>query len=150
MSEGVIDVMVDYAQDRKQFGQSLSSFQGIQWFISDSSAEAEAAGRLLERAIRRPERFDLAQSAVVRTTDIAVSVSDRAIQVHGGYGFTREYTPERFWRAAHQLRSGVLDNSRETLSTSPIISSVVCVDGFRRTDITREPTSPRSSSAWLG
>lgn len=102
-----IDEGVRYATERAQFGKPISEFQAIQWMISDSITELDAA-RLLTyeaaRALESGEEWDvregarLAAQARLLAAEAGHQACDRGLQMHGGYGFTREYPIERFWR----------------------------------------------------
>jgi hypothetical protein len=106
LAKGAFRAMTEYVEERRQFGKPLSAFQGIQWMIADSNAELDAADLLVASATEAGlERCVGAARLASRT---AVSIADRAIQAHGGYGFTREYTPEHYWRSAHQVHKSVL------------------------------------------
>lgn len=95
---------IAYAQERMQFGKAISSFQAIQWMIADSETELDAA-RLLSYAaastideghLKTGER--LALEARLLAAEAGHQACDRALQMHGGYGYTREYHIERAWR----------------------------------------------------
>ncbi len=103
-----LDCARDYALDRKQFGQPISQFQAIQWLLADSATELEAGRSLLLRAAWRKEqgqRFTREASiAKLFTTEKAYAACDRAIQVLGGYGYTREFPVERYLRDVRVTR----------------------------------------------
>ncbi|MGC6418548.1 MAG: acyl-CoA dehydrogenase family protein [Bradymonadia bacterium] len=103
VARGAFRTLVEYSQEREQFGRPLSAFQAIQWMLADSSAELDGAAVLVDRAIRRPSTAVHAARAALFASEAAVKIADRAIQAHGGYGFTMEYLPQEFWRSAHQL-----------------------------------------------
>ena len=102
-ARGAFRTLVEYSQEREQFGRPLSAFQAIQWMLADSSAELDGAAVLLDRSIREPSVAAHAARAAVFASEAAVKIADRAIQGHGGYGFTLEYSPQAYWRGAHQL-----------------------------------------------
>ena len=96
-----------YATERKQFGQPISEFQAIQWMIADSLTELDAARLLTYEAARVLESQEelsvregvrLAAQARMLASEAGHQACDRGLQMHGGYGFTREYPVERFWR----------------------------------------------------
>lgn len=93
-----LDEAVRYALDRKQFGQAIAEFQAVQWMLADSATELDAARLLLWGAAAGDgpvgPALRLASEAALRT-------ADRALQIHGGYGYTREYPVERLFRDAH-------------------------------------------------
>lgn len=93
-----------YAMERVQFGKPISSFQAIQWMIADSETELDAA-RLLSYAAataldegRLDEGERLALEARLLAAEAGHQACDRGLQMHGGYGYTREYHVERAWR----------------------------------------------------
>ena len=98
---------IKYASERAQFGRPISDFQAIQWMIADSITELDAA-RLLTyeaaRALESGEPWDvregarLAAQARLLAAEAGHHACDRGLQMHGGYGYTREYSVERFWR----------------------------------------------------
>ena len=95
---------INYAQERFQFGKPISSFQAIQWMIADNVAELDAARLLAYQAGRQLESGAIVQGARLAAearllaADAGHQACDRGIQMHGGYGYTREYQVERFWR----------------------------------------------------
>ncbi len=101
---GALDAAVTYAKDRKQFGKPIASFQAIQWMLADSKTELDAAELLTYRAAwladqGRPYSKE-ASMAKLFASEAASRACDRAIQVHGGYGYTREFPVERHLRDA--------------------------------------------------
>ena len=96
-----------YASERKQFGQPISEFQAIQWMIADSVTELDAARLLTYEAAKALESdgplavrdgVRLAAQARLLAAEAGHQACDRGLQMHGGYGFTREYPVEKFWR----------------------------------------------------
>ena len=104
LGRAALEAAIRYAKDRKQFGQPISSFQAIQWMISDSATELDAARLLVHRAAWTQDqgKNTTLESAMAKlyASEAAMRACDRAIQVHGGYGYTREYAVERMWRDA--------------------------------------------------
>ncbi len=100
--------MARYVEERQQFGKPLSAFQAIQWMLADSSAECDAIEILLQQARRAPSDKSEALKAARFAARSAITIADRAIQAHGGYGFTLEYEAERYWRAAHYIEKAML------------------------------------------
>jgi acyl-CoA dehydrogenase len=104
----VFDMMVDYAAQRKQFGQPIGRFQGIGFQLADSVTEIDAADWLTLAAAWRldqglPANREIA-SAKVYASEMLARVTDRAIQVHGGMGLMDDLPLERFWRDARVER----------------------------------------------
>lgn len=121
LARAALDAASHYALERKQFGQAIGNFQGVQWHIADSATELDAARLLTWRAAAAVDRGASATTdaamAKAYAADAAMRICDRAIQVHGGYGYTREYLVERFWRDAKhcQLSEGTSEAQRLTV-----------------------------------
>jgi alkylation response protein AidB-like acyl-CoA dehydrogenase len=108
-----IDESVTYTKDRKQFGQSIADFQNTQFTLADMQTELEAARTLLYAAAVKvtenaPDKTRFAAMAKRFATDTGSSVVDRALQLHGGYGYLMDYPIERFWRdlRVHSILEG--------------------------------------------
>jgi hypothetical protein len=99
-----IDLMVDYAKQREQFGRKIADFQAIQWMIADSQAELMAAQQLIDRAagLKDEGRGFTAEASMAKlyASEAANRIAYRAVQVHGGYGFVREFRVEQLYRDA--------------------------------------------------
>ena len=101
-----LELSLDFASGRVQFGRPLTEFQGVDFMLADMAAEIAAAQALLYRVAWEAERGDVstptlhAQAAAVKLvcSETAGRVVDRAVQVHGGRGYMREYPVERLWR----------------------------------------------------
>jgi alkylation response protein AidB-like acyl-CoA dehydrogenase len=102
LAQGAFDRAVAYAKEREQFGQPIANFQAIQWMIAEMATEIEAARLLVNRAAwlrERGERFTKeAAIAKLFATEMSERVCYKAIQIHGGYGYMREYAVERMYR----------------------------------------------------
>lgn len=101
---GALDMAVNYAKDRKQFGRPIADFQAIKWMLADSKTELDAASLLTYRAAwladqGRPYSKE-ASMAKLFASEAASRVCNRALQIHGGYGYTREFDVERHLRDA--------------------------------------------------
>ncbi len=108
LSERLIDEGVRYASDRVQFGKPISQFQLIQGMLADCAAEALASRAMVERVARmrddgRPVTKDTACCKYF-TTEALGRIADRVLQIHGGYGYIKEYPIERLFRDARLLR----------------------------------------------
>ncbi len=108
-----IDETVRYTKERKQFGQSIADFQNTQFMLADMLTELEAARALLYAAAAKvtaaaPDKTRFAAMAKRLATDTGSSVVDRALQLHGGYGYLMDYPIERFWRdlRVHSILEG--------------------------------------------
>jgi alkylation response protein AidB-like acyl-CoA dehydrogenase len=102
LAQGAYEAALRYAQERKAFGKSISSFQAIQWKLADNATRIEAARLLTYRAAYlkdRGERTTLESSmAKLYASEIAVKAADDCVQIHGGYGFVKDYPAEKFFR----------------------------------------------------
>jgi alkylation response protein AidB-like acyl-CoA dehydrogenase len=108
-----LDEAVTYTKDRKQFGQAIADFQATQFTLADMATELEAARALLYLAAAKvtddaPDKTRFAAMAKRFATDTGSSVVDRALQLHGGYGYLQDYPIERFWRdlRVHSILEG--------------------------------------------
>jgi len=98
-----LDEAVKYTKERQQFGKAIADFQNTQFVLADMATELEAARALLYLAAAKvtanaPDKTKFAAMAKRFATDTASSVTDRALQMHGGYGYLKDYPIERFWR----------------------------------------------------
>jgi butyryl-CoA dehydrogenase len=104
IAQGAFEEALKYAQQRTAFGQLISNFQAIQFMLADMSTEIEAARLLTRRAAWKQDaggRFSMeAAIAKLFASEMATRVTHKAIQVHGGYGYSREYPVERMYRDA--------------------------------------------------
>ena len=110
LGEGALDAAVKYAKDRQQFGKAISEFQAIQWMIADSRTELDAARLLVYRAAVMADsgaRYSLeASTAKLFASEVGSRVCNRSLQIHGGYGYTREFPVERHLRDAKLCEIG--------------------------------------------
>jgi len=104
VARAAFDAAVQYAQEREQFGQSISKFQGLRWMIADMATEIEAARLMMLAAAEMKdngENYTLqASMAKLFASEMVNRITAKAIQIHGGYGFTKEYAVERYYRDA--------------------------------------------------
>jgi butyryl-CoA dehydrogenase len=102
LAQGAFERAVAYAKERVQFGQPIARFQAVQWMIADTATEIEAARLMLYRAAwlkERGARFTKeAAMAKLFATEMSERACHKAIQIHGGYGYMREYEVERMYR----------------------------------------------------
>lgn len=108
-----LDEAVKYTKERKQFGQAIADFQATQFTLADMETELQAARYLLYVAAAKvtagaPDKTRFAAMAKRLATDTGSSVVDRALQLHGGYGYLMDYPIERFWRdlRVHSILEG--------------------------------------------
>jgi alkylation response protein AidB-like acyl-CoA dehydrogenase len=108
-----LDETVRYTRERQQFGQPIADFQNTQFTLADMATDLEAARALLYRAAVKvtgnaPDKTRFAAMAKRFATDAGSAVVDRALQLHGGYGYLQDYPIERFWRdlRVHSILEG--------------------------------------------
>jgi butyryl-CoA dehydrogenase len=107
LGQACLDASVKYAKERVQFNRPISNFQGIRWMIADMATQLEA-GRLLtlNAAAMKDRREDFsaaASMAKVFASEMANKLAYQAVQIHGGYGYIKEFPVERFYRDARVL-----------------------------------------------
>ena len=104
VAQAAFDAAVRYAQEREQFGQTISKFQGLRWIIADMATEIEAARLLMLSAAEMKDRGEnyTAQASMAKlyASEMVNRITAKALQMHGGYGFTKEYPVERYYRDA--------------------------------------------------
>jgi alkylation response protein AidB-like acyl-CoA dehydrogenase len=104
VAQAAFDAAVRYAKHRDQFGQKISKFQGLRWTIADMATEIEAARMLMFSAASMKDRREkyTAQASMAKlfASEMVNRVTAKALQMHGGYGFTKDYPVERFYRDA--------------------------------------------------
>jgi len=122
IAQAALQESINYSKQRQQFGQPIAKFQAIQWMIADMATRIEAARRLLYHAAEkkdRGERFTVeAAMAKMFASDTAMFAADRAVQIHGGYGYIKDYTVERLFRDARitQIYEGTNEVMRLVIS----------------------------------
>lgn len=108
IASAALEAATAYAKERRQFGKPISDFQAIQWMLADSQTELDAARLLCMRAAWMKENNQPfskeASMSKVFSTEAAWRICDRALQIHGGYGYTREYPVERHLRDVRVTR----------------------------------------------
>jgi alkylation response protein AidB-like acyl-CoA dehydrogenase len=103
MAQGALEAATRYARQRKQFGQAISEFQAIQFKLADMATQVEAARLMVYQAAwladQKNVRFTRESSmAKLFASEVAVRVANECVQVHGGYGFIKDYPAEKFYR----------------------------------------------------
>lgn len=110
LGRGALEMAIRYAKEREAFGKSISEFQAIQWMLADAQTELDAAELLVRRAAwlaDRGRRFTAeASMAKLFASEVATRVCNNSLQIHGGYGYTREYDIERHLRDAKLCEIG--------------------------------------------
>jgi alkylation response protein AidB-like acyl-CoA dehydrogenase len=102
IAQGAYESALRYSKERKQFGKAISEFQAIQFKLADMATQIEAARLLTYRAaaLKDAGRKVTKESSMAKlfASEVSVRVSEEAIQIHGGYGYTKDYPPEKYWR----------------------------------------------------
>ncbi|MGL5346168.1 MAG: acyl-CoA dehydrogenase family protein, partial [Peptostreptococcaceae bacterium] len=122
IAQGALDATVNYVKERKQFGRSLSAFQNTQFELANMKTKIEAARLLVYKAAtkkdnKEPYSVDAAM-AKLYASEVAMEVTTKAVQLHGGYGYTREYDVERMMRDAKitEIYEGTSEVQRMVIS----------------------------------
>ncbi len=104
VAQAAFDAAVRYAKEREQFGQKISKFQGLRWIIADMATEIEAARQFMFSAAAMKDRGEnytiQASMAKLFASEMVNRVTAKALQIHGGYGFVKDYPVERYYRDA--------------------------------------------------
>jgi alkylation response protein AidB-like acyl-CoA dehydrogenase len=102
MARGAWEAALKYAKERRQFGRPIADFEAIQFYLAEMATEIDAARLLTERAAQARDRGDettrMSAQAKLYSSEIAVRVADRAVQIHGGYGYIKDFPVEKFYR----------------------------------------------------
>ncbi|HKD18603.1 MAG TPA: acyl-CoA dehydrogenase family protein [Thermoanaerobaculia bacterium] len=102
LARGAYEAAFAYSRQRRQFGKALCEFEAIQFYLAEMATQIDAARLLTERAAAAKDAGEtvtkLSAQAKLFASEMAVHVTDRAIQIHGGYGFTKDYPVEKFYR----------------------------------------------------
>jgi butyryl-CoA dehydrogenase len=104
IAQASLDAASRYARERYQFGNAIGEFQAIQWMIAEMKTEIEAARLLTWQAAWMKDQEipygPYASMAKLKASAVARMAADRAVQIHGGYGYTKEFAVERYYRDA--------------------------------------------------
>ncbi len=102
IAQGAYEAAVRYSKERQQFGRPIAEFQAIQFKLADMATEIEAARLLTLQAayLKDHDKPVTKQSAMAKlfASEVAVRVSEESVQIHGGYGYTKDYPAEKYWR----------------------------------------------------
>jgi hypothetical protein len=102
LARGAFEAALSYSRERRQFGRPICEFQAIQFYLAEMATEIDAARLLTERAAAAKDAGQpvtkLSAQAKLYASEIAVRATDRAIQIHGGYGFTKDFPVEKYYR----------------------------------------------------
>jgi alkylation response protein AidB-like acyl-CoA dehydrogenase len=104
VAQAALNAAVSYAKEREQFGQPISKFQGLRWMLADMATEIEAARQMTFSASAKKDsgrKYTMeASMAKLFASEMVNRVTAKALQIHGGYGYTKEYSVERYYRDA--------------------------------------------------
>ncbi|HSE85492.1 MAG TPA: acyl-CoA dehydrogenase family protein [Candidatus Binatia bacterium] len=104
IAQGALEESIKYARMRKQFGKPIAEFEAIQWMLADMATEIDAARLLVYRAAQLKDRgmpfVTAASEAKLYAAETAMRATTKAIQIHGGYGYIKDYPVERYFRDA--------------------------------------------------
>jgi alkylation response protein AidB-like acyl-CoA dehydrogenase len=102
IAQGAYEAAVRYSKERQQFGRPISEFQAIQFKLADMATQIEAARLLTQQAasLKDAGKKTTQQSAIAKlfASEVAVRVAEESVQIHGGYGYTKDYPAEKYWR----------------------------------------------------
>ena len=129
LAEGALEATIAYTKERKQFGRSISQFQNTQFQLADMATKVQAAQMMVYRAAMKKAEFQKdgktsynveAAMAKLYAAEVAMEVTTKAVQLHGGYGYTREYDVERMMRDAKitEIYEGTSEVQRMVISGS--------------------------------
>lgn len=122
LAQGALDHTVQYVQEREQFGRPIGQFQGVQFQLAEMATQIEAARLLVYNAARLKDAGEdfLMQAAQAKlySSEIAQKVASRCIDLYGGYGFTREYPVEKYYRDAKigTIYEGTSNMQKQTIA----------------------------------
>ncbi|MBX7062274.1 MAG: acyl-CoA dehydrogenase [Pyrinomonadaceae bacterium] len=102
IAQGAYEAAVKYAKERQQFGKPIADFQAIQFKLADMATQIECARLLtLKAAVLKDAKRPVTQASAMAklyASETAVRVSEESVQIHGGYGYTKDYPAEKYWR----------------------------------------------------
>lgn len=131
LGRGALEESLKYAKEREQFGKPIADFQAIQWKLANMATELEAARLLIYRACAlqmagKPYNTE-ASMAKLFASEAALKACDEAIQIHGGYGYIKEYPVERYWRDARicTIGEGTSEVQRLVISRNILRGQVI-------------------------
>ncbi|ETD30889.1 acyl-CoA dehydrogenase [Williamsia sp. D3] len=123
IAQGALDQTIAYVKERKQFGKSISSFQGVEFMLADMAMKIEAARLMVYTSAARAERGEknlgfISAASKCFASDVAMQVTTDAVQLFGGYGYTRDFPVERMMRDAKitQIYEGTNQIQRVVMS----------------------------------
>ena len=122
LAQGALDHTLRYTQEREQFGRSISSFQGVQFQLAEMATEIEAARLMVYNAARLKDAgqpfLTPAAMAKLYASEMAQRVASMCVDLHGGYGFTKEYPVEKLYRDAKigTIYEGTSNMQKQTIA----------------------------------
>jgi len=129
LAEGALETTINYVKERKQFGKSIGAFQNTQFQLADMATKVEAAKLLVYKAARKKDEYKTnpkvsysfeAAQAKLYAAEVAMEVTTKAVQLHGGYGYIKEYDVERMMRDAKitEIYEGTSEVQRMVISAA--------------------------------
>jgi len=122
VAQGAFDKALAYAKERQQFGQPIINFQAIQWMLADMATQIDAARLIVYRAAWMKDKglpyIKEAAMAKLYAAEVSSFVTNKAMQIHGGYGYCRDYPMERYLRDAKitEIYEGTSEMQRMTIA----------------------------------
>ena len=122
IAQAALDASINYAKERQQFGQRIANFQAIQWMLADMATQVEAARMLTYYAADLQDKGlpFIKESAMAKlfASEVSSFVTNKALQIHGGYGYTKDYPLERYLRDARltEIYEGTSEMMRMTIA----------------------------------
>ena len=124
LAEGALNATIEYVKERKQFGRSIAQFQNTQFQLADMATKVEAAKMLVYKAAmaKATQKVYSVEAAMAKlyAAEVAMEVTTKAVQLHGGYGYIREYDVERMMRDAKitEIYEGTSEVQRMVISSN--------------------------------
>lgn len=129
IAEGALETTIEYVKERKQFGRAIAQFQNTQFQLADMATKVEAAKLLVYKAAKKKDEFQAgakvsysveAAMAKLYAAEVAMEVTTKCVQLHGGYGYIKEYNVERMMRDAKitEIYEGTSEVQRMVISGS--------------------------------
>jgi alkylation response protein AidB-like acyl-CoA dehydrogenase len=129
IAEGALETTINYVKERKQFGRSISQFQNTQFQLADMATKVEAAKLLVYKAAMKKAQYQAdhktsysveAAMAKLAAAEVAMEVTTKSVQLHGGYGYIKEYDVERMMRDAKitEIYEGTSEVQRMVISAN--------------------------------
>ena len=126
IAEGAYEEAIKYMKERKQFGRNLGAFQGLQWIVAEMDTKIEAARHLVYKAAwlkqnKLPYSVEAARAKLF-AAEVAMEVTTKAVQIHGGYGYTKDYPVERMMRDAKitEIYEGTSEVQKMVISSAAL------------------------------